>query len=707
MDKSRKVLLLRVFLVALGFTIFALAIAFQLIKVSLIEGAHWSAQAERLYLKTVETEGDRGDILSENGLPLATSLQFFDIRMDLNTQALDDRIFFAEIDSLAWYLSRYVDRSKSTAEYRNFLIQRRRAGERYLLLKRNATFDEMKMISQFPILRRGQFRGGLIVERKSRRVKPFRSLASRTIGLDRDNAPNVGLEAAFDEYLRGERGERTLQRISGANWIPVGDLALGNPARGADVVTTINTDIQDVVHNTLLNALKHHNAKYGVAVVMRTQTGEIVAISNLERQNGVYIESYNHAIGSLVEPGSLFKLASVMALLEDGLVDVDEEIDINRGRTTICNRTVRDSEPHEYTRTSFRHSFEISSNVGVARVVNERYRMQNREADFISRLRQFGLDRRTEIELSGEADPYIKEAGNRAENWSCLSLPWMSFGYELSMTPLQLLTFFNAVANNGKAVRPYLVSELRRDGRTIRSFRPTVLNPAIASEATIGVAQELLKGVVENGTGRRIKSEAFEIAGKTGTTQLNYTDAGRERTVYQASFAGYFPAEAPEYTAIVMISEPSRNGFYGGTVAAPVFREIADKIRAINPDRDPVALKNAGLRPANVSFPYWQVGQTEDLRYLFNSLGWFPGVGEGSDYSIVMPDEELAFSLNPRRVSSDVMPNVVGMGLRDALYVLERKGLEVRASGYGRVVRQSVPPGSGLNHQSVEIVLDL
>ncbi len=706
MDK-RKVLLLRVYLVAIGFILFAFLIAFQLVKVSLIEGSHWRAQAERLYIKTVDTEGDRGDILSANGFPLATSLQFFDIRMDLNTQALDDRTFMSEVDSLAWYLSRYVNPSKSPMAYRNHLISNRNAGNRYLLLKRNATFDEMKRISEFPILRRGQFRGGLIVERKSRRVKPFQSLASRTIGLDRPNAPNVGLEAAFDDYLRGERGERVLQRISGANWVPVGDISASNPQRGADVITTIDTDIQDVVHNALKRGIEHHRARMGVAVVMRTETGEIVAISNLERKNGLLVESYNHAIGSLIEPGSLFKLPSIMAMLEDGLVSLDEKVDLNRGQTRICNRILRDSEPHDLELTSVRESFEMSSNVGIAKLAVERYSQTNTEEAFISRLKNFGLDKMTGIELAGEAKPYIKDAGDVSANWSCLSLPWMSFGYELSLTPLQMLTFYNAVANNGKMMRPQLVRELQRDGRSIRKFKPEVLDASIASRETIEKVKDLLVGVVENGTGRRARIDGYPIAGKTGTSQINYTDVNRERTLYQSSFAGFFPADDPEYTCIVLISEPRENGFYGGTVAGPVFREIVQRIRAIQPGDHPMELAEFASESGMASYPFWQVGKAEEFRYLFNSMGRFPAMDEGAEFVVIMPDQEVGTKLRTRRVSENTVPNVVGMGLRDALYALERAGLEVSANGYGRVIEQSVPPGSRVENKNISIRLDI
>lgn len=705
---ARKVLLLRVYLVAFGFGIFALLVCYQLLKVSWYEGPEWRAKSERMYVKNIEVEGDRGNIISANGLPLATSMQFFDIRMDLNTQALTDNVFYTGIDSLSYYLSRYVDPSKSPVQFRNHLIQRRKAGERYLLLKRNATYEELNLIKNFPILRKGQFRGGLIVERKSRRVKPFRSLASRTIGIDRPNATNVGIEEAFDTQLRGDKGNRVVQRISNSNWIPLDDLAHSSPQSGTDVVSTINTDIQDVVHSALQKALEHHQASFGVAIVMRTKTGEISAISNLERKSGSFIETYNHAIGTLIEPGSLFKLGSILALLEDEMINVDDEVYLNKGKGRICDKIVRDSEPHEHQIATIKEAFEISSNVGISKLVYEKYQLPNREPDFLKRIRQFGLDKQTGIEIKGEAVPYIKEAGNLSEGWSCLSLPWMSFGYELSMTPLQILTFYNAVANGGKMMKPYLVSELRRDGKLVRSFKPEVLDRAIASPKNIQIAKELLEGVVENGTGYRVKSKGFQVAGKSGTTQLNYTDPNRSKTNYQSSFAGYFPAEDPDYTCLVLISEPTRNGFYGGTVAGPVFKEIAEKIRAIQPDRHPVSLEESGLIRGKLSYPFWQVGNANDMTYLFNELGFFPEADNGMEYCIVMPGEKGDFSLKTRSVSSDVVPNVVGMGLRDALFVLEKAGINAKIDGYGRVVQQSVVPGSAIkNDRTMKLILDI
>lgn len=704
---SRKILLLRVYMIAAGFVLFAFLIAFQLVKVSFIEGAEWRDRSERLYVKEVEIDGDRGDILSANGLPLATSVQFFDIRMDLNTQAMNDELFYSHVDSLGWYLSNYIDNSRSPAQFRNYLIQRRNAGDRYLLLKRNATFEEMNMVRNFPILRWGQNRGGLILERKGSRIKPFQSLASRTIGLDRENAANVGIEGAFDDYLKGESGKRMVQRISGSNWIPIDDIAATVPLRGADVVTTLNTDIQDVVHHSLNYALKKHNAQFGVAIVMKRETGEIVAISNLDKQGDNYIERYNHAVGSLIEPGSLFKIPSIMALLEDGLVSLDEKIDINKGSGRVCNRTVRDSEQHDYEETTVRHSLEISSNVGIAKLVDQRYRQANNEAQFIQRLRDFGLDKKTEIEIAGEATPYIKEAGNRAEGWSCLSLPWMSFGYELSMTPLQLLTFYNAIANDGKMMKPHLVSELRREGRSIRTFRPEVIERSVASAETISQVKEILEGVVKTGTGRRIYDESLPMAGKTGTTQLNYTDADRVRTAYQSSFVGYFPADNPEYSCIVLISEPRKGVFYGGTVAAPVFSEIAKKVMAIQPDRIPVAMERTNLGGGNKTYPFWQVGYASDFRYLFNSLGMSVQEDDNLEFTVLMPDEDYGLKMRNRHISREVVPNVVGMGLRDALYVLENTGMEVKLKGFGRVVGQSVPPGSSVSGKNIELILDI
>ncbi|TVQ48000.1 MAG: PASTA domain-containing protein [Saprospirales bacterium] len=705
--KARRVLLVRVYLVAGGFLLFALAILFQLFKIAFIEGDHWRGQSERLYLDKIEQVGERGDILSANGFPLATSVSFFDIRMDLNTQAMTNQLFNAHVDSLAWYLAKYIDPSRSPLQIKNHLIERRRAGDRYLLLKRNATFEEMNLMRTFPILRWGKYRGGLIVERKSRRVKPFNSLASRTIGLDRDNAANVGIEATFDQYLQGESGERLVKRVSGSNWVPVDDLASALPESGADVITTINTDIQDIVHHSLTRALDHHQAKYGVAIVMEVATGEIVAISNLERVGGSWVESFNHAIGTAIEPGSLFKIPSIMALLEDGYIDLDDEINLNNGQTRICNRTVRDSEPHEFELTTIRNSLEISSNVGIAQLVDEKYRSAGKEKQFIDHLRRFDLDKQTGIEIPGEAFPYIKEAGNRSEGWSCLSLPWMSFGYELSMTPLQLLTFYNGIANNGRMMKPFLVKEIQRNGRTERRFRPEVINSRFASPKTIADVKEVLLGVVENGTGRRIYNVDLPMAGKTGTTQLNYVDRNRARTSYQSSFVGYFPADNPKYSAIILVSEPNRYGFYGGTVAAPVFAEIAERVMGIQPDREPVAFSPAALNSGSFTYPFWQVGYANDFRFLLNSFNIIPAEEENLQYTILMPCDEAGMRMRHRTVSSAVVPNVVGMAARDAIYVLENAGLNVRMRGYGRVVGQSLPPGSNLNSKNIELMLDI
>ncbi len=699
--------LYRVYLVLLLIVASAVAIAVKTVYISVVEGPELRAQKENLYIRREKVSAARGNILTADGSLLATSLPFFEIRADLVT--IDQQLFDEQVDSLAYCLATWVDDSYTPAGYRDYLIREREKGNRYLRIKGKATYSEKEFIAQFPIFREGQFRGGFIAKPTHNRMYPFRGLARRTIGYNREDVNMVGLEGFFDEALRGESGERLVFK-TGDSWIPVSDYSEIEPRRGDDILTTLDINIQDITHNALLNALNYHKAESGTAIVMEVETGAIKAISNLGRTSHGWYEVYNNAIGAALEPGSTFKLASVMALLEDGAIDLNDTIPLFGGKVDFYEETMVDATSHLLDSASLQHAFEISSNVGIATQVQQYYGESGRADQFIRRLKQFNLHIPTGIEIKGEAAPYVKEAYDiERHQWSGTTLPWMSIGYEVTLTPLQLLTFYNAIANDGAMMKPHLVSEIRSGKHVKKSYRPVVVKRQIASKSTIQKAQHLLRQVVLNGTARRLQSDEYAFAGKTGTSQINYRDApDQSKLRYRASFVGFFPAEAPKYSVLVLITDPREHGRYGSDVAAPVFRRIADEI--FERELAPQQILNDGPPPpvAAAQLPPWQAGWRSDLEYLLSAFQLPVAKQVKGDWAVVRPvSRSDTLQLVTRDLENmEAVPSVVGMGLRDALAVLENRGLSVEVTGYGRVVQQSIIPGTRVNRQNIRIVLD-
>ncbi len=689
----------------------AVGIAVRTVQIGIAERAHWREEGKKERVRLREIEAERGNILAADGSLLATSLPFFDIAFDPNSTAMSKADFEAHIDSLAYCLATWVDPSYTPGGYREYLIQKRNEGARYVPIKRGVTFAEMQRIRQFPLFRLGRYRGGLIVEQRYKRQRPFGLLAHRTIGYLREGAKPVGLEGAFDEVLRGQGGKQYMIRLPEGVWMPMGDLAEVEPKSGDDLLTTIDINMQDITEEALYRAMVRHEATFGVAVVMEVETGAIRAIANLSRtRRGDIWETYNHAIGTRVEPGSTFKLAAMMAMLEDGCVDLTDSIDIEKGRLELFEEKleVRDAVAHHYDTVTVAQAFEISSNVGMAKMVLACYGRPGQAARFVKRLRQFNLHLPTGIEIEGEAKPYIKDPAEPGDAWSGATLPWMSMGYELLLTPLQLLTFYNAVANDGKMMKPYLVQEIQRYGQTVEHFPPVVLKRKIASGQTIRKAQQLLRGVVERGTASKWQSPHYAFAGKTGTTQLDYRrlDDRTEVGGYQASFVGYFPAEAPRYSCIVLISHPRKGGIYGSQVALPVFREIADKIYFTQLELHPPLNSEPRPRLAARALPDYQIGAKGDMKQMLDALHLPYRELTHSDWVVVRTSRNDTLQLLKRRIPEEqVVPNVVGMTLRDALHILENKGLKVTASGFGRVVRQSLKPGTKVSGQTIKLKL--
>lgn len=692
-------IIIRTYIIFLLFLLAGFLILGRVVQIGIVEGESWRGRGDSLYVRHQPIEPERGNILSSDGRMLVTSLPLFEVRMDLLAVPKDK--FVKHIDSLALCLSRYINPVISERTYRDLLWRERQAGNRYLLIKEEVSYSQLEKIKSFPLFRLGGNKGGLIVVRKSRRERPYRMLAARTLGSIREGAKPVGLEGYYDDVLGGEKGSRLVQKVARDIWVPVDDIGDFEPKRGQDIITHIDIDLQDITEQALYKSVAHHQALGGTAVVMEVKTGAIKAMANLVRSGDDIGEYLNYAVGAATEPGSTFKLATMMALLEDGFIRLDDRVDIRGGEVELCGKKIRDSEKHKGSMPTLKQVFAQSSNVGVA-VTAQKYYEKNAKK-FIKRLEQFGLTERSHIDLEGEPTPYIKEAYNLEQKWSCTSIPWMAHGYELTLTPLQLLTFYNAVANKGRMMKPQLVHQILEYSEPVKTYKPQVLKNQICSNSTLKVALELLKSTSDSGgTALALRNKLYKVAGKTGTAVTNYYKGDiNEGKKYQASFTGFFPAEDPVYSCIVVIYEPSANGYYGASAAMPVFREIADYSVAsrfiATEEQAPV---NTAPTPARIRAG----GYATDIRTLLH----FSGVRFENrcinEWASLNPTESQP-ELTGINHQQELVPDVRGMGLRDALFLLENKGLKVRLQGHGRVRSQSIAPGSKIQGQTIELTM--
>lgn len=672
-------------------------------QVQFVEGAHWVAKASSLTTKYHNIEAVRGNIYASDGSLLATSVPIYEVRMDVNADALTKERFYEGLDSLAYCLSSLF-KDKPPLAWKQKLISARNSGDRYFLVQRNVNYNQLKQLKTFPIFRTGRYKGGMIYLQQNKRQRPFQVLAARTIGYDRESIQPVGLEGAYKKELSGVSGKRLMQKIAGGNWMPINDDNEIAPIDGSDLFTTIDINIQDVAENALLLQLQKHDADHGCVVVMEVSTGEIKAIANLSHVgNGRYYESYNYAIGESTEPGSTFKLAALMAAMEDGYVDIYDSVDTEGGSYMFYDKTMYDSKEGGYGKISVKESFALSSNVAISKLINQNY--SKKPQDFIDKLHKMNLNMPLGLEISGEGKPEIKNTSEKS--WSGVSLPWMSIGYEVKMTPLQILAFYNAVANNGVYVRPRFVSHTSRLGKVEESFQTTIINSKIASPQTIKKAQEVLEAVVEIGTARNLKNPYYRIAGKTGTAQIANDKYGykyKSKVSHQASFCGYFPAENPKYSCIVVVNAPSRNVFYGNLVAGPIFKEIADKIYAtsINIHKELGPENYASITPLPVS----KNGNIDDLQTVFQKLNIsYVNHAEQSDWVFTKTQVDKVDVVG-LKLENGLMPDVVGMNIRDAIYLLENAGVSVEFHGIGVIKNQNPAKGTPLkNIQKVKLDL--
>ncbi len=662
------------------------AVVFRLARIQYIEGEEWVGLGESIGMKVMHVKATRGNIYADDGSLLATSLPFYQLAFDPYLPT--DGLYKNNIDSLCYLLSRYY-KDQSATRYRRKIDKARKERRRYITLNRKEIgYQDKKQIEKWPIFREGRLKGGVIFEKVEKRFLPFSHLGYRTIGhVNATDRGVVGLEYSFNRQLAGVNGKALFQKMSGGGWKPVYDGTEQRPVDGYDVQTTIDIDLQDVTESALLKELKKHRADYGVAIVMEVKTGEIKAISNLSRnKKGNYYERYNYAVGSqgVREPGSTFKLASMIALLEETNIKLTDSVETGNGVLEFFDKTMKDHKPGGFGTLTVQEVFEKSSNIGVAKLITHYFGHQPEK--YINYLRRMKLDQPLDFQMVGEGKPYIKDPSDTT--WSGVSLPWISHGYELEMTPLQMLTLYNAVANDGKMVKPMIVKSIIRADRPIERFETEVINEKICSTKTLAKIKQMMEGVVERGTASNINHSLYQIAGKTGTAK-NVRN-GRYVKEYYTSFAGYFPAEAPRYSCIVVIDNPKGYQIYGSDVSAPVFKEIADKIYSLELDMHEV---NDGTWEVQEGiFPHIRAGYHDELKMICNELGisnHSKGEGEWVKTDVI----NHAVYWEDVKVHLEEVPDVRGMSLRDAIYVLENLGLNVKVNGRGRVATQSLAPG--------------
>ena len=689
MNEEKKTILVRATLIYVATALMGILILYRVWHIQFPEGDKWTAQAAKITYKTQEVEAMRGNIFASNGTLLVTSVPMFDIYMDVDNPNITDADFSESIRPLATGLSSLLQ-NRSSSWYLNKLTRARRQGERYTLIKRDVTYNQLKHLRKLPLFRRGRFAGGLIVEPKTERIKPYESLASRTLGFinkEAKDVDSVGIEGAYDKYLQGSKGKRLMQQIANGELIPVNYKNQIEPQNGLDIISTIDVNIQDVAESSLKEQLIKHDALFGTAIVMETKTGYIKAISNLGKiSEGIYGEIYNYAIGRPEAPGSTFKLASFLAALEDNLLPpLTDTIDAGNGRKRFADRFMTDAHRGGFGKITVRDVFEKSSNIGVSTIITEAYEDPK---DYLERIDQFHLNSKLGIDLKGEKDPYIRQT--ESKSWSAVSLPWLSIGYESRLSPLHILTFYNAIANNGKMMKPQFVSAIENSGKIYKRFEPEVIDKSIASQRNIDTVKSLLRGGVENGTASNLKNTIYTIAGKTGTAQVANRNQGYNKRDYRASFVGYFPAEFPQYTIMVMISNPTKGIYYGNIVAGSVFRDIADKIYATHIEIEQKEIKK--VHSSNP--PILVVGKKEDMNTIYSEMGYgMSNPDIASDWVVSMQHGDT-LKYGYRIFDDKVIPNVKGMSAKDAIYLLEKLGLKVVVHGQGKVSRQSVLAGT-------------
>lgn len=707
----KKDILWRVSLCFLGIVTIAIFVIGKAFYIQQFQGDYWRGLSDSLHLEYRTIEADRGTIFSEDGSMLSSSIPFFDIRIDFLADGLREKSgkrFVENLDSLSIGLAS-IFKDQSAAAYKKQLQAGYNRKDRYFLLKKRVSFQQYQALRNLPLVRQGRNKSGFIVESMEKRLTPLGLLANRTIGLARTYTDgnrqvvtqNVGLEKTYDSLLRGVSGKRLVRRISGGAFIPVEGSEI-EPENGKDVVTTLDVNIQDITQTALMRMMVANEAVEGCAIVMEVKTGKIKAMANLGLMpDGTYFEKDNYALKTS-EPGSTIKLVTLLAALEDKHVSTEDMIEINGGTWVLNGRTIRDAERSPKSLMTIKESFEHSSNVAMAKLAHNYY-AKNPSA-FIKHYENLRLTQKSGIDLNEEFRPLVKNP--KRKDWHMQTLPSMGFGYELMLSPLQILTVYNAVANNGTLMKPYLVNRIEKDGAVINSFEPQILNPKICSDQTLKQLQLCLAAVCTEGTARSIfKDAVYKAAGKTGTAKVNDGHYKYSDGVYQASFAGYFPADNPKYSCIVVIKNKQHAvQYFGGKVAAPVFREIADALYASGVEERSYYVAH----PATDSMHYRWSGIGREMKTVMEKMkvGYADSASSDAQWTYVTQNNYTPV-VKPLAVNKQVIPDVKGMGLKDALYLLENMNVKVEVKGRGRVMAQSLEAGRPLvKGQTIQLELN-
>ncbi|WP_416439157.1 penicillin-binding protein [Phnomibacter sp. MR] len=686
-----------VFLVLVGVCLFVLV---KVAYIQLAQGKYWRSMADSAHIRFESIAAERGTIYSESGEVLSTSVPEFDIYIDFQADGLiekEGQLYHQYADSLSIGLAKLF-KDRTVKEYKKLLDKGFRSKDRFVLLKRKISFADYEDLKQLPLVKLGKNKSGFIAVVRMKRLYPYKLLANRTIGIARENN-KVGLEKKYDQFLGGTDGKRLVRYIAGGAGVPI-EGTDQEPQDGSDVVTTLDVNIQEIAQQALQKMMVENEALRGTCIVMEVKTGKVKAIANLGRQSdGNYWEDYNYAL-SASEPGSTWKLVTLMAVLQDKKVTLNSIVDLEGGRWPVAGQVVFDSEVHGMHAATIQQSFEKSSNVGMAKLTY--YHYGNKPSEFLQHLHNWRMDSITGIDLPGESRPNIYKPGSR--HWSNTTLPWMGFGYNLTITPMHTAMLYNAVANGGKMMKPYVVNALLKDGKVVQQYEPVVLNAQIADREVIAQVRQSLEGVVLNGTGRGMKTDAYTFAGKTGTSLVADKGITYADKMYQSSFAGYFPANDPKYTIVVVIRNKAHAAkFYGASVAGPVFREVADRIYATH------LFKQPQVQPGKADSTSFQLyARQQTLKKLAGFFGW--RMSDSSANSMVALFENSAGKgkiLRSADKQDAAMPPLQGVGLKDALAVCEEKGLMVTVAGRGKVVAQSILPGTPISKgQTIHLQLN-
>lgn len=704
-SKDNRVLL-HYFLVVLALSLVVVGIIWCTFKTAFVEKELWEKVAESQKRPNRMILPDRGNIYSADGKLMATSVPRYYLYIDFKADGLIPDTLHRYVDSLSFCLSRKFN-NRTPAGYKAYILRGLKSRNRQFPLYENRiSYSDLKEVRKYPFLRLSRFKSGFYTKQMVQRQKPFGTLASRTIGdiygeieSGGTTKGKNGLELQYDSLLRGEAGLSSVRRVGGG-WTQVVEV---DPVDGMDIISTIDIDIQDITEKSLVDKLKEIDAESGTAVVMEVATGEVKAITNMGRVGvGAYAETKNHAVADESEPGSTFKVASMMVALEDGLVNPNDTIDVGNGIYMYKGARMTDHNANKggYHRISAAQAIWYSSNIGVAKIILRGY--ESNPSKYVDGLYKIGLNKSLDLEIPGAGRAKIRNPKDSATRWSKTALPWMSFGYETQIPPIYTLTFFNAIANDGKMIRPIFTKEICKHGKTLQSFSTSVINSSICSRKTLGIIREMLLGVVEEGTGKAVYSDVIRIAGKTGTAQIAQGGSYTQNKSHQVTFCGYFPADKPKYSCIVVIRKP-RNGYpSGGTMSGGVFKSIAEKVYASSLSLDPQEVAPDSLMK---KVPLVKGGSLSALEYVLDDLD----VDYENDVEtqwVMANSRDEDVELKDITIKQGLVPNVTGLGAKDAVFLMENAGLRVSVSGVGRVTSQSIAAGRNIvKGQTVSLVL--